>query len=230
MPGRAGAGAFKVRLEQQLKQQAGDIRTRLHAVFEQECKEHSVPFEWLSFDGDPLGTLHLATECRDLVVTGHDTGFEGKIHEQLSQTLAKLLATTPRPVVVCGDAPGPGEDILVAYDGSVPAMRAVQMFALLGLGRERRVYVTSVDAEQELAARRATGAASYLRSHGYDVDAIPITSRVSPNEVIVLEVAERKIGTLVMGAYGHRGWREFLFGSTTVNLTENPPCALFLYH
>jgi nucleotide-binding universal stress UspA family protein len=33
-----------------------------------------------------------------------------------------------------------------------------------------------------------------------------------------------------MGAYGHRGFRQFLFGSTTSTLIEKPPCAFFLYH
>lgn len=230
MPGALGATAFKVRLEQQLKQQAGDLRTRLHEAFERECKTHGVPFEWLSFDGDPLGALYLATESRDLVLTGHDTGFEGNIHDQLPETLAKLLMTTPRPVIVCGDEPAPGDEFLIAYDGSVAAMRAVQMFVLLGLGAGRRIHVTSIDADQELAARRASGAAGYLRSHGYEVESVPIATRVAPSEVVAIEVADRKVGTLVMGAYGHRGFREALFGSTTSTVVSNPPCALFLYH
>jgi nucleotide-binding universal stress UspA family protein len=33
-----------------------------------------------------------------------------------------------------------------------------------------------------------------------------------------------------MGAHGHRGFRESLFGSTTTQLVENPPYALFVYH
>lgn len=230
MPGALGANAFKVRLEEQLKQQASVQRTRLHESFEQECKAHSVPFEWLSFEGDPLGVLQLATESRDLVLTGHDTGFEGNIHDRLPEMLSKLLLTTPRPVIVCGDEPASGRDFLVSYDGSVPAMRAVQMFALLGLGVGKRIYISSVDADQELAARRVAGAARYLRSHGYEVEGVPITSRVAPAEVIAIEVADRKIGTVVMGAYGHRGLRTALFGSTTTGLVERPPCALFLYH
>lgn len=230
MPGVIGAHAFKVRLEEQLKQQAGAQRTRLHESFEQECKAHNLPFEWLSFEGDPVGVLQLATESRDLVLTGHDTAFEGNIHERLPEMLSKLLLTTPRPVIVCGDDLSPGGEFLVAYDGSVPAMRAVQMFALLGLGVGKRIYISSVDADQELAARRVAGAARYLRSHGYEVEGVPITSRVAPAEVLAIEVADRKIGTVVMGAYGHRGLREVLFGSTTNGLVENPPCALFLYH
>jgi len=148
----------------------------------------------------------------------------------LSEVIAKLLLVTPRPVIICADEISAADEMLIAYDGSVPAMRAVKIFALLGVGRGKRICVTSIDASQELAARRTAGAAGYLRGHGYDVEANPIASHVHPAEVLRVEVADRKIGTLVMGAYGHRGFREFLFGSTTSNLVENPPCALFVYH
>lgn len=144
--------------------------------------------------------------------------------------LTKLLLMTPRPVIVCPDELPTAEEILIAYDGSMPAMRAIQIFALLGVTQGRRTHVTSIDANQELAARRTNSAATYLRAHGYEVEATPIASRVHPAEVLSIEIANRKIGTLVMGAYGHRGFQEFLFGSTTNTLVENPPCALFVYH
>ena len=166
MPGRIGAAAYKVRLEEQLKKQAEDTRKRLHEVFKAECGDHNIPFEWLAFEGNAISALYLATEACDLVVTGHDTAFRGNIREQLSDTLGTLLHLTPRPIVICPDELSKQNDILIAYDGSVPAMRAVQMFALLGIGQNRRIQVASVDKNQELAARRARGAAGYLRIHG----------------------------------------------------------------
>ena len=230
MLGGIGTDAYKFRLEEQLKKQAQDARRRVHEAYERECNSHCVPFDWLSFGGDPIATLQLASEIRDLVITGHDTAFYGNILEQLSETVAQLLLTTPRPVIVCGDEAVAGRDILIAYDGSVPAMRAIQIFVLLGLEREQRVYITSIDVDKELSVRRAGAAANYLRSHGYDAEEIPVSSRIQAAKVLGLEVADRKIGTLVMGAYGHRGLREALFGSTTNKLVENPPCALFIYH
>ena len=230
MPGAVGTMAYKVKLEEQLKKKAADLRSRLHEAYEQQCKSHCLPFEWLAFEGDPIGALYLAAETRDLVITGHDTAFRGNIRERLSETLAKLLLVTPRPTIVCGEETAATQDILIAYDGSIPAMRAIQIFTLLGLEEARRIHVTSVDASQELAARRTDAAASYLRVHGYEVEANPIASRVHPAEVLKIEVIDRKIGTLIMGAYGHRGFRDFLFGSTTNMLVESPPCALFLYH
>lgn len=228
--GRAGAGGLKVQLEQDLRAQAEELRQRLHARYEAQCAARGVPLEWLSFEGDPLDALHMAVETRDLVVTGHDTGFHAGAEVPLPHLLSRLLNHTPRPVLVCGDAPGEGNEVVVGYDASVPAMRALQMFALTGLGNGRRVRVVTVDPSQEEAARRAGGAVSYLASHGYAAEAAPVATRLDPTEVLRLEVANLKAGILVMGSYGHRGWRELLFGSTTHKLAENPPCALFIYH
>lgn len=230
LPGAIGATAYKVKAEEALKQQADDIRRRLHETFERECRGQNVPFEWLSFEGDPVTYLRLAAETRDIIVTGHDTVYHGQIRNPLPEMLTKLLLATPRPVIACPDEPPRGHDVLIAYDGSVPAMRAIQLFALLGVWRDARIHVTSVDASDELAARATHGVASYLRSHEYQVETHPIVSDIHPSEALRLQVVDRNVGTLVMGAYGRRGLREFLFGSTTSSLLEAPPCTLFLYH
>lgn len=228
--GRAGASALKARVEADLLAQSEALQKRLRTKYEQQCADHGVAFEWLSFEGQPLDALTMAVETRDLVVTGHDTGFHAGSEVPLPDLLAQLLAATPRPCVVCGDEPPEGDDVLVAYDASVPAMRALQMFALTGLAKGRRVKVIAVDSSQEDAARHAAGATSFLASHGYTAEAAPITSRLDIAEVLRLEAADMKAGLLVMGSYGHRGWHELLFGSTTHKLAENPPCPLFIYH
>jgi nucleotide-binding universal stress UspA family protein len=230
MPGTASTTGHMFKLEEQLKKQAASARNRLRETYERECQSHCVTFEWLTFDGDPLSAMSLATETRDLVITGHDTAFHGAFNEPLSEMLAKLLAVTPRPVIVCADEAPPGHEVLIAYDGSVPAMRAVQIFALLGIVTGQRVHVTSIGADCDLAARQVSGAATYLRSHGYDVEKVPIVSSAHPADILRIEVMDRKIGLVVMGAYGHRGLREFLFGSTTRMLVASPPCPLFVYH
>jgi nucleotide-binding universal stress UspA family protein len=109
-------------------------------------------------------------------------------------------------------------------------MRALQMFTLLGMAKDSLLRVMSVDRDQELATRRTSAAAIYLRGHGYTVETNPVASAVDPSEVLRIEVTGRKIGTLVMGAYGRRGLRTVLFGSTTRKLIESPPCMLFTYH
>jgi nucleotide-binding universal stress UspA family protein len=230
MPGRVGATAYQARLRESLTKQADDTCKRLHEAFESECRTHKLSFEWLSFEGDPVDSLCSAAETRDLVIAGHDTAFRGNVLVQLSEMLSKLLFITPRPMIICPDRLSDADRILVAYDGSVSAMRALQMFALLGASRDRLVQILSVDANHEVAARRTAGAANYLRIHGYQVEESPIASRLHPAKALKSEIGSRKTGTLIMGAYGHRGFQQFLFGSTTGTLIQNPPCALFLYH
>ena len=230
MPGRVGASAYATRLHKTLKEQADALAQRLRERFQAECQAGGIASESLTFEGDPIAELCSSAETHDLIVTGHDTAFRGNIHESLSEILSKLLLITPRPMIVCPDGLSNATSILIAYDGSLPAMRALQMFALFGIGLDRVVQVMSIDASRELVSQRIGRAAKYLRFHGYQVDEAPVASRLRPAEVLKSEIANRKIRTAVMGAYGHRGLRERLFGSTTGNLAENPPCALFLYH
>lgn len=230
MPGGLGVTAFKAKLEDELRAQAAGMRQKLREAFEQACRDNGVTFEWVAFEGEPVEMLQLATETRDLLISGHDTAFSGDLREPISDAISRLTRMSARPAIICPDSLSGSDDILVAYDGSLPAMRALQMFTLLGLGTGRQIQVMSIDGDEELAVRRANGAAAYLRSHGITVSVAPVATRVHPSEVLRIEIAQRKIGTLVMGAYGRRGFREMLFGSTTNTLVEDPPCALFVYH
>jgi nucleotide-binding universal stress UspA family protein len=230
MVGGLGTNAYKAHMEAELKKQANEVRARLHEAYAKECGANNTTFEWLDFDGDPAGALQTAAESCDVVVTGHDTAFHGRIRERLPDMLADLMLTAPRPLIVCGDEDGGDGDVMIAYDGSRPAIRAVQLFALLGLGARHRIYLVAIGSDKASAARLPAGAARYLRGRGCDVEVIPIATRAEPAEALRIEVAARKISTLVMGVYGHRGLRERLFGSTTTQLLEEPPCALFVYH
>ena len=144
MLGGLGTAAYKARLEEALTAQAKATRRRLHEAFARDCERHRIGLNWLSFDGDPLESLYLATENSDLLVAGHDIAFHGAVHELSSEVLAKLLRVSPRPIVVCGNAPPPGRDIMIAYDGSVPVMRALQLFVSAGHG-PRSVHSRHLD-------------------------------------------------------------------------------------
>jgi nucleotide-binding universal stress UspA family protein len=230
MAGTVGTTAYKIQLEEELKAQAGDACARLRSVYEMECRNHNAPFEWLAFDGDPMSALQIAAENSDALVTGHDTDFRGNIREHLPDMLAKLCWTAPRPLIVCGDKDRGDGDIMIAYDGSLPAMRAVQLFMLLGLWSRHRIHVVAIGTDKAAAERIPAGALQYLHRRGFNVEANAIATRAHPAEVLKIEVADRKIGTLVMGVYGRRGLRERLCGSTTTQLLQEPPCALFVYH
>lgn len=228
--GGIGAATFQARVEEYRRTRAGEKVSRIHETYRQECHDKGVPFRWLSFEGDPLDALRLASEESDLLITGHDTVFSGEVQEGISTVVAKLLLLSPRPAIVCGDELCRSKSILVAYDGSIPAIRTLQLYVLLGLANERSVHVVAINPVQEICARHAHSAASYLRRHGVTAESIPVATTKEPAEVLRIERANREISMIVMGSYGHTGWRKLLFGSTTANLVERPPCPLFLFH
>jgi len=230
MPGSIGAASYQADFEQTAKTQAESKRRNLHKIFQSECSARGIQHDSVSFDGDPMETLFRAAELRDLVISGHDTAFYHSMKQSLSSTLQKLLSNTPRPVIVCPDHEVDVREIMIAYDGSLSSVRAIQLFALLGLKQRRRAHVVSIDADEELATRKADNAANYLRSHLYEVEPCPIATKDYPIDVLTHEINRRSVGMLVMGAYGHRGIKDFLFGSTTAKLVGEPPCALFVYH
>ncbi|MFS8035994.1 universal stress protein [Xanthobacter sp. AM11] len=230
MPGAIGGAAYHAQMETGLRAQAETLRERLDAAFHRDCAAAGIVPECLSFAGDPFEQVTTASAGCDLVIAGHDVTFRGLVSEAHSDTLAQLLAATPRPILVCPEAIGPEGDVLLAYDGSLPSMRALQLFVLCGGWADRRVRVLSVDTALDAAERLARDAAAYLRLHGYAVEPCPVQSSESPAGVIQAQAAGEGVELLVMGAYGHRGLKEFLFGSTTQNIIGAPQSCIFIYH
>lgn len=230
MPGTIGGAAYHAQMETGLKAQAKKARRRVAETFERECANDGIVPKGISFDGDPFEQVTAASATSDLVVTGHDVTFRGTQRERNSDTLNQLLFTTPRPVLVCPDQLPSVGSVLIAYDGSLPAMRALQLFVLIGAWKGRRVQVSSVDSNLQTAERLAGEASAYLHLHGYEADPRPIGSAEPPAEIIGVQAAHGQAELLVMGAYGHRGLKEFLFGSTTQSLIGAPKSCIFLYH
>lgn len=230
MIGGIGASAYQAKLEELRTRQAHEKDERIRTSYAEECAARGIEFSWLSFEGDPPDVFRVASETRDLIVTGHDTAFSVDSPSSLPKLLSNLLLLSPRPLIVCGDEKRNSGTVLIAYDGSVAAMRALQMYALLGLWRGARLHVASISPEPELAIRRVHAAAEFLRGFEVDCDLVPIETAVDPSEVLRIEIADRNIGLLVMGSFGHRGWSDTLFGSTTQRMAERPSCPLFLFH
>ena len=230
MPGRIGAASFSAAMQKKVKGKAEGIRNRLNNIFARECAGKDIQFKSSTFEGDPLEAIIAAAEDCDLVITGHDTNFRGGVRERPSVLVTDLLMMMPRPLIIASDKLSAEDGVMVAYDGSPPAMRAVQIFALLGLGLDQCVHVNSINPSCDLAARRVSAASGYLVGHGYQIEKHPIVSDTNSAKALKKEISSRNIRTTVMGAYGQRGFRQLLFGSTTLALLKNPPCALFVYH
>ncbi len=179
----------------------------------------------------PEPALLAAGAAHDLVVIGRDStlGLE-ECPDGLAPVIEALLHDGARPLLVVPPAAAPTEGaVLVGYDGSIPAMRALQLFALLGLAEGSAVKVLSLDDDAEAAARLAGEGAAYLRSHGIAAEELPVTG-THPVDALLTEATAMRARMLVMGAYEHSGLRTLFTGSATQKLLRAAPCPVFVAH
>ena len=121
--------------------------------------------------------------------------------------------------------------VAIAWDFSRTAARAVAD-ALPLLERARKVRVLTVINEKSLDTKHsAEELAKNLARHGIDVMLEKVDANGRPiGEVIETYALSHQINLLVMGAYGHARWREFLLGGATKSLLSKPPLPILFSH
>jgi nucleotide-binding universal stress UspA family protein len=146
-----------------------------------------------------------------------------------------LIFGAGRPVLVLPDAAASAElelnRIVVAWDFSRAAARAVSD-AIPLLEKAREVCILTVTREKDLASRRSSSElARNLARHGIDVVAEDVDAAGQPiGNVLAAQLAARKADLLVMGAYGHTRFREFVLGGATRSILSRPPVPVLLSH
>jgi nucleotide-binding universal stress UspA family protein len=146
-----------------------------------------------------------------------------------------LIFGSGRPTLVLPEAPRPRPfalgTVAVAWDFSRTAARAVSD-AMPLLEKARKVRVVTVTNEKKLDTKHsAEELAKNLARHGIDV----VLDKVDANdrgigEVLEAYSASHQVDVLVMGAYGHARWRQFILGGATKSLLSKPPLPILFSH
>jgi nucleotide-binding universal stress UspA family protein len=227
-----GAGYAYARLQHR-NERAKQRRERiaeLPEAFQKSLAADGVEAPCHTIESDIRDELLRMVETCDLVITGRDAEFHLEPVEGMTPLVEHVVAQGCRPVIVTGaESVGDGP-VLVAYDGSAPAAKALQAAALLGIFHSSAARVVSVCRDREEASDIAGRARAFLKPYGIDVDTDAVGASDHPADVLAKRAAETGARMLVMGAFGHRGFREILFGSSTRRLFDAVPLPLFIYH
>lgn len=212
----------------------------------ERARDQGLAFEWTSSHFFPRDNIRTLIEAAGLVVTAcasHDeaartVGAIGSPHalplvEQLSSPLAQIAGV---PVLALPDrvsAPWLGEPVLVAWDGSGPARRALGS-AWPFLRRARAVVLCTVDDGRHSSHAEAAPAdvLSVLGSAGIAAQAIRVEAapREATCRALTAQAARAKAGLIVMGAYSHPRWQELLLGGVTRSMLDHSPLPILLRH
>lgn len=229
-PEPLGGGAFKIHRDQEvIHQHHKKIRAMLEK-FADLCKENKLNYEAVELEGFPATEIETMAETHDLIVIGRTTDFNFELDVDTDFTVRHIIRDNPRPIVVVTSDYEVDRKVLIAYDGSLQAARALHMYLLLGIGKGQKVHILSIGKKHNEAERAANRAKAMCLAHGVDAEAEGITSKLSVEEVIKKKAKELQVTMVVLGAFGHTGIRELIFGTTTEHLLKDSEVSLFIHH
>lgn len=141
------------------------------------------------------------------------------------------LFQSGKPVLTVPDgAPsGLGETVIVAWKDGVEATRAVMAAAPFLAKAERIVLVAVQEGEREDPSFAAM--ADYLALAGLKIEAKTLASETdNAGDALLGEAAKHDGPLLVMGAYGHWRWREWVFGGVTQRVLTATTVPVLMAH
>lgn len=121
------------------------------------------------------------------------------------------------------------ETVLVAWDGSREALRAIRR-AMPILKQASAVEVTMLD-PPSIDSAPGSEMATLLSRHEVDVEIYTqSTLNLGTAEALKRRVAENGANLVVMGAYGHSPFREYVLGGVTREVLHDVPVPIFMTH
>lgn len=163
---------------------------------------------------------HLA----DLIVMGRSGEHTPFLEGLMGSTTEAVVRRAPIPVLIVSGKVSDSETMVVAYDGSRQAKKALRFAAELAEHEKRPLQLLAVG--DEAAEAWLNEARDYLHAHP---NAESYTQRSGEPETEILRfVEEQNAGLLVMGAYGRGKLYELVLGSTTSHVLNHANCPVLL--
>ncbi|MDR9483783.1 MAG: universal stress protein [Sediminimonas sp.] len=163
--------------------------------------------------GDIVETIAEKEAEAQMIVIGKrgEAADFAKLH--LGSNLERIIRACHKPVFVASRAFRPVHRVLIAFDGGVSAMKAVDYVARDPLFRDCDVVVLTVGTPSDTLRRGLEDARATLAAGGHDAQARIVEGQ--PETVLGEFVKTENMDMLVMGAYGHSRIRSLVIGSTT---------------
>ncbi|MBO2982505.1 universal stress protein [Burkholderia pseudomallei] len=211
-------------------------RAALERLFHAELKRADVEGQWIVADARANEAVPHYARYADLVIAGQTDPDDPEtyVDDSFPDT---LVLSAGRPVLLLPYAGMPsaiGTRVLVAWDGSREATRAVHDAAPFLALATKTTIVTVNGAAHEPPGARIPGADIALtlaRHHAnIDVRGLERARDASIGDVLLSHAYESGTDLLVMGAYGHARWRELILGGVTRTIFASMTVPVLMSH
>ena len=222
-----GGAHYDVQTEDRILEETQKKAGAILNGFSRICDARNIKAILHADTGSPVSELIEESKFHDFIVIGKQTSFEYNANETYG-TLQRVLKNGLIPVLAVPDSVREIKKVLVAYDNSIPAAKAVHMFLLLGIWNACDITLLTVNDDAEAAQGLLDNLGEFFESYGIKPNLV--TQSGHPDTAVKSYIAENDIDMLVMGAYGRKSVREFFVGSVTQHLIQETTIPLFLYH
>lgn len=210
------------------------LESRAHeqlALAEQQflarAEGRGIPVAWRVVEGDPARALTASARQADLTILGQNAPTERRPNP-LATPIGDVVLGAGRPVLVvpyAGTFPTVGERILVAWNGSREAARAMgDAMPLLLRAKKTLVLAASQKAgnSRRIAPSEAEAIAAHLARHGIVAEVNGLDADdIDVGALLLSRAAEEGCDLIVMGAYGRSRLRELVLGGVTRHLLRH---------
>ena len=198
-------------------------------LFKAAALARSTPTLWRAAEGAMSPAICALAQWTDLVVLGQYE-WEGAV-ERHPLSLAEAVAVDcGRPVLVVPATIGEGRmrRVLIAWDGSREAVRALHDSLPVLREAKTTVEVAMID---DHASGGLEPLFDHLRRHQIGVEEeVHLHKSGSTADALVERLKQGHFDLLIMGAFGHPVWSEFLFGGTTPSARFNATTPVLISH
>lgn len=183
---------------------------------------------------DKAGVTEITTRLRqgDVVETVSDVEKDARVvmvgkrgeaadfaKGHLGSNLERIIRASTRPVFVASRAFRPISRVLVAYDGGVSAMKAVDHIARSPLFQGLHIHIVTVGTATPEVKKGLEDAKALMSAAGLAAETSVISGQ--PETALGKLIDDAQIDLLVMGAYGHSRIRTLIIGSTTTAMIRS---------
>ncbi len=169
--------------------------------------------------------VELEDEIRVLTV-----GIRGEQHESnadgIGHQLESIIRSLHKPILVVNQSFAEPERIMLAYDGSDAARKALRMVCDSILFKETTCHLVHVQQEKLGGDPILEDGLKQLRDAGIEATAQTLDGRI--DKVLIDYQAQHNIDLTIMGAFSHNRVRDFLLGSFTAKMLKGTQKPLLL--
>ncbi len=177
--------------------------------------------------GDLMETLTaLQPETRALVLGKRGEGCAGAV-DHLGSNLERIIRSATVPVFVAARTFAAITKVLVAYDGSASAERAVAQMTQNPVFAGLPIVLAYCGAQTPALLRQLDSAQARLGGAGLHATIALVTG--APDTALQQKIAAERFDLLVMGAYGHSRIRQLMIGSTTTAMIRACKTPVLIY-